>query len=725
MSLEWQRIPYLPPRIEGLGPLALNLSWSWSRSARTLFSWIDEPLWHFTRHNPLMLLRRVHPERLGACSRDPSFLALYDRIVAKEERNRSSEGTWFHEHYADLIPGTGTEGSGPVAYFCAEFGLHNSVPIYSGGLGVLAGDHCKAASDAGIPLVGIGLFYRKGYFDQRLRLDGWQEDSDELFNVSATPLEQVFSADQSPWLTVLRTAGRDVHIGAWRMMVGRVPVYLLDTNLPQNDPEDRELASKLYAGGPELRIKQEWILGVGGVRVLRAVGLHPTAWHANEGHAAFMLIERLRELIDSGMTADDAARAVRARSIFTTHTPVPAGHDRFSNELVETTTGPIWDEMGITREAFFDFGRHPTEHAGEFHMSVCAVRLSDRVNGVARRHGDVSRELFHVLWPHRPVEQVPIGAITNGVHLATWMCAEVMGLLDRHLGPDWGKRLDDAATWEQVLDIDDADFWHVHRRKKRELMGFIREQARRRFTRQWKEAAHVVGAGTLLDPDAMTIGFARRFATYKRADLIFRDLDRLRDLITSQRRPVQLLFAGKAHPSDNPGKEVLQTVYRLTRDPSLEGRVAFLEDYDMHVAHRLVEGVDLWMNLPRVPLEASGTSGMKAGLNGVPQLSTLDGWWAEGFDGQNGWVIPDAAPETDADTEDVERLYVLLERHVVPLFYQRDERGVPTGWVEKMKHALRVSGSRFTARRMIHEYGSEYYAPAMRGEGLPDATPTA
>ncbi len=718
MTVDRSKIPYLPERIEGLGAVATNLAWSWSRNARLLFSLIDEPLWHLTRHNPIAILRRVKPERLSEISRDPQFLDLYDRVIADYRRDQSFDGTWFSNHYGDLRQGT-------VAYFCAEFGLHNSVPIYSGGLGVLAGDHCKSASDLGIPLVGIGLYYTKGYFDQKLRLDGWQEDSDELFDVANTPLERVLLPGREPWLARLRTFGRDIHIAVWRMHVGRVPVYLMDTNLEENDPADRELTSKLYTGGPDVRLRQEWILGVGGVRVLRALGIGPTAWHANEGHAAFMHVERVRELLVSGMGYEDAVAEVRASSVFTTHTPVPAGHDTFSFEQVESCAGPMWEEMGISREQFLGIGQHPTEEQGRFHMTVCALRLSKHVNGVARRHGEVSRQIWAPLWPDREVTQVPIGHVTNGVHKATWMSRDMMELFDHHFGHDWGNRVEDPALWEEVLEIDDARLWSTHLALKGELMNFVREQARRRWARHWKEAAHVVGAGTLLNPNVLTIGFARRFATYKRADLVFSDVERLRALLVDNSRPVQLIFAGKAHPADNPGKEVLRTVYGFTRDPKLEGRVAFIEDYDLHLAHRLVQGVDLWLNLPRVPLEASGTSGMKAALNGVPQLSTLDGWWHEGYDGLNGWAIPPAASRATPDEWDAERFYSLLEEQVIPLYYARDERGIPHGWLQKMKHAIRVAGQQFTSRRMLQNYVRQYYAPAMRGETQGDDPPIA
>ena len=717
MLIQQSRIPYLPARIEGLAAVAMNLWWSWSREARGLFQSIDEPLWRDTRHNPLELLCRVDPAQIAACASDSDFLRRYDDVMERMAHESNDGDTWFAQNYPDL-------SRGPVAYFCAEFGLHSSVPIYSGGLGVLAGDHCKAASDLGVPLVGVGLFYRKGYFDQRLTLDGWQEDSDVEYDVSATPLVAVAGSNHQPWVTTVQSFGRPVHVRAWRMMVGRVPIYLLDTNLEANHPDDRGLMNKLYAGGLELRLRQEWILGVGGVRVLRAMGIDPSVWHANEGHAAFMLVERLRELIAGGASYQEAVGRVRAQSIFTTHTPVPAGHDAFTIEQLEACAGPVWEEMGIDREAFFGLGTHPGL-PGQFHMTVAAMRLSGRVNGVSRRHGQVSRNIWRELWPNRHWEAVPIGHVTNGVHLATWMASPIMALLDQHLGPDWGERLEEPGFWDRVLTLDHARLWDAHLRQKRALSHFVREDARRRFAGQLKEAAQVVGAGTLLDPMAFTIGFGRRFATYKRANLMFRDIDRLRRLLVDPRRPVQIIFAGKAHPADNPGKEVLQSVYQFTRDPAFEGRVAFLEDYDMHLAHLLVQGVDLWLNLPRVPLEASGTSGMKAGLNGVPQLSTLDGWWQEGYDGLSGWAISPVAEAQDADAADAEDFYRLLEEQIVPLYYTRNAHGTPLGWVEKMRHALRLAGSRFTARRMLREYVQEYYAPAIQGEASGDDPPTA
>ena len=707
---EASRLP-LPEPISRLAAIASNVSWSWSREARSLFRTIDPVLWHLTRHNPFALLRRVDPALLTARAADPEFLRRYEALLAQLARQSGDDATWFAATYPELR-------RRPTAYFCAEFGLHNSVPIYSGGLGILAGDHCKAASDLGVPMVGVGLLYTRGYFDQRIRLDGWQEDADEKFDPSLTPLERVCGPGGDAATVAVPTAGRSVCVAAWRMLVGRVPVYLLDTDLEQNDPGDRELSHRLYGGGLDLRLRQEWILGVAGVRLLRTLGIAPAAWHANEGHAAFMLLERVREHVAQGTAFADAVRQVRSSSVFTTHTPVPAGHDAFTVDQVAACTGPIWDEMGVERDAVLRLGHHPTRDHGQFHMPVLAIRLSARVNAVSCRHGEESRRIWSELWPGRDVARVPIGHVTNGVHLTTWMSHRMSELLAGHLGPDWVDRVDDPGFWDRVLGLDTGALWTAHQDLKATLLRAIREDARRRWADQWKEALHLVGAGTLLEERALTIGFARRFATYKRATLIFSDLDRLQRLLTNPWRPVQLVFSGKAHPADEPGKQLLQKVYALTREERFEGRIAFLEDYEMHLAHRLVQGVDLWLNVPRPPLEASGTSGMKAALNAVPQLSTLDGWWAEGYDGANGWAI---AASTD-DAADAAQLFRLLEDDVVPLFYARDARDVPLGWVEKMKHALRVAGQRFTATRMLREYVAEHYVPAIEGR-LPGDDP--
>lgn len=706
----------LPGRLAGLAQLAQNLAWSWNRDARSLFKSIDESLWSRTRHNPIRLLQLVQPGRLDELVTDPVFCARYDRAMQWLAAERSDEHTWYARTFPELR-------GRPVAYFCAEFGIHNSVPIYSGGLGVLAGDHLKTASDLGVPLVAVGILYRNGYFDQRIRVDGWQEDSDARIEFDGVPLVPLPGRDGAHHLVTVNTFGRDIHIRVWKMQVGRVPVYLLDSDLEVNHPEDRPLLSKLYSGGPAMRLRQEWLLGVGGVRALRALGIDPAAWHANEGHAAFMMVERVRELCAGGTAYREAVKQVRNASVFTTHTPVPAGHDHFSVDEVRQCASEYWTEMGIDAETFLRIGFHPESGSGVYHMTAASVRLSRRVNAVSRRHGIVTREMSRSLWPNRDAESIPVGHVTNGVHLATWMATPIMKMLDEHLGPAWGHS-NDPALWEQVLTLDDETLWYTHSRLKNTLMRMVREEARRAFAARQMETTQLVGAGTLLDPNTLTIGFARRFATYKRANLIFRDVERLRRLVTNTQRPVQIVFAGKAHPADTPGKQVLQNVYQFTRDPQFEGRVAFVEDYGMHLAHLLVQGVDLWMNLPRVPLEASGTSGMKAALNGVPQLSTVDGWWEEGFEGNNGWAIE---PEVDDDSgmNTANRLYELLEQDVVPRFYDRDKNELPRRWLTMMKHAIRVGGQQFTARRMVEQYARAYYAPAILGDSLPDDPPLA
>ena len=705
----------LPPSLAGLAQIALNLSWSWHRDARALYRGIDERLWHTVKHNPLRFLHEVTAERLQAAAADPHVIESYTRIMQWSRHELATAGTWFAQTWPDLRGKT-------IAYFCAEFGLHSSVPIYSGGLGVLAGDHCKSASDLGVPLVGVGILYRNGYFDQRINLEGRQQDTDVQYDISMTPITPLSGPGGASHLATVPCFGRDVHIRAWRLDVGRVPIYLLDTDLPENHADDRPLLSKLYAGGPALRLRQEWLLGVGGVRVLRALNVQPSAWHANEGHAAFMLVERVREFVAAGVPYRDAVARVRASSAFTTHTPVPAGHDMFGQDQVAECSGPVWEEMGITREQFFGMGHHPTVDHQTFHMTATAIRLSQRVNGVSRRHGVVTRELWSSLWPGRPDADVPVGHITNGVHLATWMANQIMQVFDSYLGPNWGNQLHDARLWDKVMDADDDALWRAHVSLKGILLNLIREDARRAFVERSLEATQIVGAGVMLDPNLLTIGFARRFATYKRASLIFSDADRLHALLCHSERPVQIVFAGKAHPADNPGKDVLQQVYHFTRDPRFEGRVAFVEDYDMHLAHLLVQGVDLWMNLPKVPMEASGTSGMKAALNGVPQLGTIDGWWEEAYDGTNGWAIGEPGV-VDDDAATADRLYTLLETEVVPRFYQRDKQGLPREWIKTMKRSISVAGLHFTARRMVQDYARDAYVPAMLG-GVADDPPT-
>lgn len=721
--------PRIPDRIGRLWELANDLSWTWDREARGLFRMVDLPLWRRTRNNPVALLRAVGDARLREAAGDDAFLRRYDAacdlLGERSGAGAAAAHTWFARSYPDLV-------DRPLAYFCAEFALHESIPIYSGGLGVLAGDHLKAASELGVPLVGVGLMYAHGYFDQTLGPDGWQEDADDPLDPELTPLERVRGADGASWLASIRGGGRRIHIGAWRLRVGRISLYLLDTDLEENDPADRGLSHQLYAGGADHRLRQEAILGVGGVRVLAALGIEPHAWHANEGHAAFMMVERVRRLMLEGPSFAEAVARVRASTVFTTHTPVPAGHDVFSHAQMREWIGEtFWEEIPY-RDELLGLGLHPDDGGQDrFHMTAAAIRLSCRVNGVSARHGRVSRDIWRCLWEDRAAGEVPIGHVTNGVHLATWMSEDVAALLDEWLPTRWRERPGDEAMWRAVRDVPAEALWGVRRRLKLRLLDLMRDEARRRWPDHWPESAHLAGAGTLMGPGPLTIGFARRFATYKRADLIFRDRDRLLAVLSDPARPVQLVFAGKAHPRDDEGKRVLQRVYEHTRDPEFEGRIAFVEDYGLHTAHGLVEGVDLWLNIPRVPLEASGTSGMKAALNGVPQLATADGWWEEGFDGDNGWTIPRApegADEDEVDDHDAEHLFRLLEQEIVPLYYDRpgadSPDDAPPGWLARARRAIEVAGARFTAGRMVRDYARDYYVPALRGmTGGDDAPP--
>jgi len=706
----------LPERIRLLADVTRNLWWSWQLDARELFHRIDHRLWEDTRHNAVEFLRQVAPDRLEHRAKDRVFLERYDQVVRRFGLLSDTHGTWFASRYPELL-------NKPIAYFSAEFALHRSLPIYSGGLGVLAGDHCKEASDLGVPLIGVGLYYHGGYFDQRMGPDGWQRDSDDPIDPTANPVFRVPGPDGGPCLVPVTISGREVQVGAWRVMVGRVPVYLLDTDLDSNDPADRALTARLYTSAPEWRLRQEWVLGVGGVRLLRALGIHPEIWHANEGHAAFMYVERMRELIEKGFTPSKAKEQIRASSVFTTHTPVPAGHDVFTTEQVEQVTGPFWNTMGMTRDQFMAFGK-PGADDPRYEMTVLSLRLAGRVNGVSARHREESRRIWRWVWGNKSTAEVPIGHVTNGVHLGTWMARPIRDLLSESLGGDWESEAEPAAIAAAVRTLDDTRLWAVHEGLRHLLFHYVREEARHRWRAYWKDPAKLAGAGALLSPTVLTLGFARRFATYKRADLLFRDPERLRRLLTNPRQPVQIIFSGKAHPADEPGKRVLQRVFQAAQDPSFEGRIAFLEDYELHLAQRMVAGVDVWVNLPRVPLEACGTSGMKAALNGVPQLGTLDGWWAEGFaKGENGWAIPLPATDAEADQADMEHLFAILENDIVPCYYDRVPGQHSAEWVHMMKGALAVAIERFTTRQMLQTYVTQYYVAAAAGEAIPGDPP--
>ncbi len=709
----------IPERIGRLADLADNLWWSWHPQARNLFKAVSYPLWKSTRHNPVRMLPLVSPERLAALACDPEFLAHYDRVIADLDADLSDGHLWFCRQYPTLRR--------PVAYFSAEFGLHGSLPIYSGGLGVLSGDHCKEASDLGLPFVGVGFIYPQGYFRQHLPPDGWQEAIYDTLNYDQAPLHPVLTAAGERLIVQVMLRGLPIYAQVWQVRVGRVNLYLMDTNVPQNAPWDRDLSARLYGGDQETRIRQEMVLGLGGVRLLRALGIAPAAWHLNEGHSAFLVLERLRELAQAGLPFDRAVEEVRRTTLFTTHTPVPAGHDAFPFHLMDEYFGRFWQEMGISREQFMALG----EHDGRFNMTVLALRLAGRSNGVSRLHGQVSRQMWQSVWPDRPVEQVPIAAITNGVHVPSWLSTRWKDLFAGHLGPDWEQQHDDPALWQRLYDLPDEVLWRVHQQLKARLLTFVAERTRQQWSSGDLQAGQVLASGTLLDPEALTIGFARRFATYKRATLLFRDVPRLKQILHAAGRPVQIIFAGKAHPADAGGKGFIQRVYRYAQDPEFGGRIAFLEDYDLHVARFLVQGVDLWLNNPRRPNEASGTSGMKAAMNGVPNLSVLDGWWPEAYhpatDNRpaNGWAFGQVEyhDQETQDEVDSQALYRLLEEQIVPLYYERDAAGIPRGWVQVMKEAMRTSLAAFSTRRMVKEYIEQMYLPAMISS--PDPPPLA
>ena len=709
MSLETIDRP-LPVRINRLNELAHNLWWSWHPDANWLFQHLDKTLWELTHHNPVKLLQQISPARLCAAAADPAFLRSYDGIMLAFDKCLSAKGTWFTEKYPSLAGHT-------IAYFSAEFGLHISLPIYSGGLGILAGDHCKEASDLGLPLVGVGFIYPQGYFQQRITAEGRQEAVYERFDYNAAPIEPVITRDSLGGPLALELDNRVIYVAVWRVRLGSVSLYLMDTDVDENEPWDRELSARLYGGDQETRIRQEIILGIGGVRMFERLGIRPAIFHANEGHAAFLMLERIRGMVQHGMSFKEAVEYLRATTIFTTHTPVPAGHDRFPFHLVEKHFASYWESLGLNREQFLALGEYCDGHGGKnFNMTALALRLSGMRNGVSRIHGKVSRIMWHGMWPELPEAEVPIVSITNGVHTPTWIAPEMEKLYAKYLGRDWLDQHDDPTLWERIDDIPDEELWSIHLRLKHRLFNFMRERARSAWINE-SGAIRVIASGTLLHPDALTIGFARRFATYKRAMLIFQNLDRLKRILHDDWRPVQIIFAGKAHPADTPGRNLINEICQLARDHNLGGRIAFVENYDIHVAKHLVRGVDVWLNNPRPPLEASGTSGEKAALNGVPHMSILDGWWYEGYQGTNGWAIdpdlPEGVTDEERDRADIDTIYRVLEEEVVPLFFERDHDGIPRRWVQVVKEAIRTAAPIFSARRMVKEYAERMYVPAM------------
>ncbi len=700
--------PKLPACISRLDELAMNLWWSWRPHARDLFRALDYQLWVLSGHNPVKQIRDISPYKLQSAAADPAFLEHYDSVVAEYEKAMTAEKTWFTTNYPEGL-------SGPVAFFSMEFAIHNSLPIYAGGLGILAGDICKEASDIGLPLVGVGFMYPHGYFHQRISPDGWQGEISRHIDFYEAPIKPILTADGRKPVVSVRLADRDVHIGVWKLQVGRTPVYLLDTDIEENSSEDRTLSSHLYIADPEVRIQQEVILGIGGVRVLRALGIQPSVWHANEGHIAFMALERIREIVEQKLPYGEAERHVRATSVFTTHTPVPAGHDVFPDGLVEKYLKPHWASMGLDRERLLKLGKTDGHDDGKFNMTVLAAKTSDHRNAVSELHGVVSRRMWHSLWPKLSEDEVPITHITNGVHAPTWVAPDMASLFAEYLGADWWTRQDGFEMWDAVQHIPDNELWQARQLMKRKLLSIIHDQVQKGWETGALAAEQVPAMGSLLNQGVLTIGFVRRFASYKRPALIFHDIDRLKKIVNDPWRPVQIVFAGKSHPADLPGKELLHHVYSLAADREFGGRIAFVEDFNMFTARYLVHGIDVWLNVPRRLQEASGTSGMKASFNGVPHLSILDGWWREAYNGSNGWAIGREEPfedPYDEDCCDAESLYRLLEEEIIPLYYNRTRDGVPHGWIHVVKEAIRTVGPQFCAKRMMREYVERMYVPA-------------
>ncbi|MEN4099592.1 MAG: alpha-glucan family phosphorylase, partial [Anaerolineaceae bacterium] len=676
----------LPRRINRLGELAYNLWWAWNPDVQTLYSFIDKTLWESLYHNPVDFLQKVERPRLNAVTNDRYYLELYDRVMRKFDHYMKGEDTWYARNYPNLV------GDGQIAYFSFEFGLHESLPVYAGGLGVLSGDHLKESSDLGLPLVGIGFIYNQGYFQQRITEDGWQETRNRMLDFDRMPIIRLLDENDQPLTVSVDLPGRKVKAALYQVQVGRVPLYLLSSNLEENSPDDRELTARLYSNDPEIRLSQEILFGLGGVHALRILGYDPTVWHMNEGHSAFLSLERTRELMKTGMTFEQASEEVRKTNVFTTHTPVPAGNDQFPLYLVDKYFLQYWPELGLNRDQFIQLAIHQQNWGEMFSMPVLALRLSEQRNAVSELHGQVSRQMWHFLWPKQEVEDVPITHITNGVHTGTWLARRMGVLFDYYLGADWRSRIDDMDMWAQVENIPDGELWAVRQHLKRKLLNFANERAREQWRKGRIHPVQVVAAGVLLEPYSLTIGFARRFATYKRAYLFLRDYDRLVRMLTNPHMPVQIIFAGKAHPADEPGKLMIQQVYRAVKDSRTAGRLVFLEDYDMSVARYLVQGVDVWMNNPRRPNEASGTSGMKAALNGVLNFSVLDGWWHEAYNGRNGWALGSSQDFEDAnqqDEVDAQSLYETLENDIIPLYYNRRSADkLPGEWISRIKNSL-------------------------------------
>jgi len=711
-SFSLRLCPKVPDSLSRLEEIASDLWFAWNSTARALFRQLDEDLWTICGHNPKAFLKRVNQERLDELAKDRSFLAQYHGVISDFDAYKSDEHQWFSDTFGDA-------DDHHIAYFSAEFGIHESLPIYSGGLGILAGDHCKSASDLGLPFTAVGLLYRQGYFTQQINAMGQQIAIYHDSRFEDLCIQPAKNDDGSDMILRLEAPGCAADVKVWVAVAGHIRMVLLDTDLPQNDDECRDITHLLYGGGIVNRIKQEIVLGVGGVRALRMLGILPTVWHVNEGHAAFTILERLRELVQGeGLSFDEALEAVRASTIFTTHTPVTAGHDIFTHELFDRYMSGYASDLGISLEQLHALGHADFGHGSEgFNQTALAIHGSAFINGVAKLHGEVSSAMFQQIWPDLTPDENPVTSVTNGVHAMNWLSPEWFSTFDRVLGGRWRGRMLDAAFWSKVNEIQDPLFWSIHQTNKQRMLQYIRQHLEYQAERNGETSQLVKQMTANFDARTLVIGFARRFATYKRATLLFEDEEKLLDLLESAKKPVIFLFAGKAHPADMPGQALIRRIHEIARKPEFIGRVLMLEGYDMTLARYMVSGVDLWLNNPIRPLEASGTSGMKAAMNGIPNISILDGWWPEGYHGDNGWAIGgerDIGDDEMRNHEDADSLYHLLQNEVIPIYYQRNESGYSDAWVRIAKQAMIRSIPHFNTDRMVSEYTQRFYLPASR-----------
>ena len=694
----------IPTRLARLSDIAGNLWWTWNCEVVEMFSAIDSTLWTDTGANPLAFLQKVDSSRLEALSKDQDFLDMYDNVVTRFDEYMSNTDTWFSNTYPD-------KKEHMIAYFSAEYGLNETLPIYSGGLGVLSGDHCKSASDLGIPFTGIGLFYRQGYFNQQISSEGIQQTSFSTLNISEMPVSQVVDEKGNPLLINVDFPGRTVYAAIWQIKVGKINLYLLDSDVPANIENDRHITARLYGGDHDTRIQQEILLGIGGVHALELLGIQPTVYHMNEGHSAFLCFEVIRKFMkQQNISFYEAKELLSSSSVFTIHTPVPAGIDVFYHDAMDMYFTAYRESLGISRDEFLSFGRDSGNPYG-FNMAVMAMKMASGRNGVSKLHGAVTRRMFNHLWPDVPVDEVPVTHVTNGIHTLTWLSSSLRQLFDKYLPKGWENRLYQRQVWEMIENIPDEELWREHSSLKKSMAQYINSRIRTGHM-----ASNTVKPCKLLDPEALTIGFSRRFATYKRASLIFRDIQRIKRLLNKPNAPVQIVFAGKAHPADKPAQDVIKLINGISEQEGFEGKVVLLENYNMALARILVQSVDVWLNNPRMPLEASGTSGQKAGLNGVLNFSVLDGWWREGYKGNNGWAIGTETVYTNEvyqDNADSESMYEVLEKSLVPLYYDRDENGIPRGWVKMMKESIISLAPYFSTHRMLQDYTEKLYVPAM------------